>query len=68
MFYGSTTLPDIKETKVGYSNYEVSPSTDKNTEIILLLCFTCKCLPTAISGGVDIFNVPGCHLLQQISF
>ena len=26
-----------------------------------------KCIPTTISGGVDIFEVPGCHLLQQVS-
>ena len=26
-----------------------------------------KCIPTAISGGVDISEVPGCHLLQQMS-
>ena len=28
---------------------------------------TCKCVPTAISGGVDISKVPGRHLLQQMS-
>ena len=27
-----------------------------------------KCLPTAISSGVDIAGVPRCHLLQQMSF
>ena len=26
-----------------------------------------KCVPTAISGGVDISEVPGCHLIRQIS-
>ena len=26
-----------------------------------------KCIATAISGGVDISEVPGCHLLQQMS-
>ena len=25
-------------------------------------------VPTAISGGVDIFEVSECHLLQQISY
>ena len=28
---------------------------------------TWKCVPTAISHGVDIPEVPGCHLLQQMS-
>ena len=27
----------------------------------------CKCVPTAISGGVDISEVPGCYLLRQMS-
>ena len=27
----------------------------------------CKCVPTAISGGVDISKVPGRHLLQQMN-
>ena len=26
-----------------------------------------KCIPTAISGGVDISEVPCCHLLWQMS-
>ena len=26
---------------------------------------TWKCVPAAISGGVDISEVPGCHLLQR---
>ena len=26
-----------------------------------------QCIPTAVSGGVDISEVPGCHLLQQMS-
>ena len=29
---------------------------------------TRKCIPTAISGGVDFSEVPGCHLLRQMSF
>ena len=31
--------------------------------IVLVPCRPCKCTPTAISGGVDISEVPGCHLL-----
>ena len=26
-----------------------------------------KCVPTASSRGMDISEVPGCHLLQQMS-
>ena len=59
--------PDSKETQLGSSNQEASPSADKNTGVVLVPCCTWKCVPTAISGGVDISEVPGCHLLQQIS-
>ena len=27
----------------------------------------CKCIPTAISGCVDISEVPGCYLIRQMS-
>ena len=56
--------PDSKETELGSSYQEASPSAGKNTEIVLV---PWKCVPTAISGGVDISEVPGCHLLQQMS-
>ena len=51
-------LPDGKETQLGSSNQEASPSASKNTE---------KRIPTAISGGAGISEVPGCRLLQQMS-
>ena len=54
--------PDIKETKLESSNLEASLSADKNTRIVLVACRTWKCVPTAISGSVDISEVPGCHL------
>ena len=56
-------LPDNKETKLGSSNQEASLSADKNVGIALVSCCSWKCIPTAISGGVDISEVPGCHLL-----
>ena len=31
-----------------------------------MLCCTWNCVSTAISGGLDIPNVSGCHFLQQI--
>ena len=30
-------------------------------------CHAWKCVPTAISSGMDISEVLGCHLLQQMS-
>ena len=30
-------------------------------------CHTWKCAPTAVSSGVDISEIPGCHLLLQKS-
>ena len=67
MFSGCTVLPDSKETELGSSDQEASPSAGKNTRIVLVPCHTWKCVPTAISGGVDISKVPGCHSLQQMS-
>ena len=63
MFSGCTVLPDSKETKLGSSNQEASPSAGENTGIVLVPCHAWKCVPTAISGGVDISEVRGCYLL-----
>ena len=51
---------DSKETELGSSNQEASPSAGKTTGVVLLPC-------SHISGGVDISEVPGCHLLLQMS-
>ena len=63
MFSGCTVPPDNKETKLGSSNQEASPSAGENTGIVLVPCYAWKCVPTAISGGVDISEVRGCYLL-----
>ena len=64
---GCTFLPDSKETKLGSSNQEASSSAGKINGVVLMPCSAGKCVPTAISGGVDISEVPGCHLLWQMS-
>ena len=55
MFCGCTVLPDSKETELGSSEQEASPSAGKNTGIVLVPWKnhfrTWKCAPTAISGG-----------------
>ena len=61
MFSGCTVLLDSKETKLGSSNQEASPSAVKNTRIVLVPCCPWRCVPTALSGGVDICEAPGCH-------
>ena len=53
--------------EVEVQNQEVFPSAGKNTEIVLVPCHTWKYVSTATSGGIDISEVPGCHLLQQMS-
>ena len=63
MFSGCTVPPDSKETKLGSSFEEASPLPGKNTRIVLVPCRAWKCVPTAISGGVD--KVPVCHLLRH---
>ena len=60
--------PDSKETELGSSDEEASPSAGKNTRVALVPCSRIKVPPpTANSGGVDISEVPGCHLLRQMS-
>ena len=59
--------PDSKETELGSSDLEASPSASKNTGVLLVPSRACKCVPTAISSGVDISEVPGFHLLRQMS-
>ena len=56
MFSGCTVPSDSKETELGSSNQKASPSTGKNTGVVLVPCCGWKCDLTAISGGVDILN------------
>ena len=37
------------------------------TGVVLVPHHTWKCVPTAISSGADVSEVPGCYLLQQTS-
>ena len=67
MFSGCTVPPDNKEAELGSSDQEASPSASKNTGVVLVPCRVWKCVPTAISGGVDISEVPRCHSLRQMS-
>ena len=67
MFSGCTVLPDSKETELGSSGQEASPSSDKNARIVLVQCCAWKCVLMAISGGVGISEIPECHLLRQLS-
>ena len=53
--------------RLGSSNQEASLLAGKNTRIVLVPCCAWKCVPTANSGGKNISEVPGCHLLQHIS-
>ena len=67
MFFGCTVQPDSTETKIGSSDQKVSPSAVKSTKLVLVPLCTWKCVPTTISGGVYIFEVPKCHFLQQMN-
>ena len=67
-FSGSNVLPNGKETEVDCSNHKASQwAGKKNTGLILVSCRAWKCVPQAISGGADLFEVPECHLLGQMS-
>ena len=67
VFSGCTVSPDSKDAELESSNHKASPSAGTNTRVVLVPCCTWNCVPTAIFGGVDISEVPRCHLLQQIS-
>ena len=67
VFSGRNVLPDSKKTKLGTGNQEASPSVGKNAGIVLVACLSWKCVATAISVGLDIFEVPGCHLTDEFS-
>ena len=58
MFSGYAVLSDSQEAELGSSDREASPSAGKNTGIVLVPCLAWKCVPTAISGGMDISEVP----------
>ena len=60
-------LSASKESKLGSSNQEASPSAGKNTGIVLVPCCAWKFGPATISGDVNISEVPGYHSLQQMS-
>ena len=57
-------LPDSKETELGSSDQEASQLAGKNTKVVLEPCSRIEVRPySSTSGGVDISEVPGCHLL-----
>ena len=64
MFSGCNVTPDSKEAELRSSNQKNSHSACKYTEVVLAPSRGWKCVPTAISGGVDIPEVPRCSLLR----
>ena len=65
MLFGCIVLPGSKDTERRSSNQEASPSVGKNTGVVLVPCCAWKC--KSIFDGLNISEVPGCHLLQQVS-
>ena len=56
--------PDSKKTELGSSDQQAFFSAGKNSGVVLV---PCSCNATAIFSVVDISELPGCHLLQQMS-
>ena len=67
MFSCCTVPPNSKETELESSDKEASSSAGKNTRVVLVPCRAWKCVPGATSGAVNIFKVPGFHLLRQMN-
>ena len=62
-FLVGAVLP-LPVMKLGSSKLEVSPTGGKNnTGVVLVSYHACKWGYTAYSGGANISEVPGCHLL-----
>lgn len=53
----------IPKTNFESSHQKASQQASKNIWVVLVPCHTGKCVPTAISGSVDISEVSGFHLL-----
>ena len=69
MFSSCNVPSDRKETELGKgsSDQQTSPSVGEYTGVLLVPWRAWKCVTIAISGGVDIHEVPGYHLLRQMS-
>ena len=67
MSSGCTLLSVSQETKLESSGQEASSSAGTITGVLLILCRTWKNVPKAISDGIYIPEVPGCHLVRQMS-
>ena len=62
--FSCCTMPfNSKETKLGSSNHEASPSAGENKRAVLEPCPTCACVHIAISSDVDIPKAPWFNLL-----
>ena len=59
MFSGSTVPPVSKGIELGTSKQKASPAAGKNNRVVLVPCHSWKCIPTAISSGVNISENPG---------
>ena len=64
-----TSLSACKNTRVVVVpiDQETSLSACKNTRVVRVPCRTWNCFLRAINRGVNISEVPGCHLLKQMS-
>ena len=51
--------PDGKEIKLGKIGQKASPSAGKNSTVVSVPCHAWKCIPVAISCGVNISEYLG---------
>ena len=58
MFSGCTVLPDSKETELGSSNQEASPSAGKNTRVVLVPCACMEWHPYSYFQWCGYFQSP----------
>ena len=61
MFSGCTVPPDSKQTKLGSSDQEASPSAGKNTRVVLVPCLRMEVCPNDLTQMVNFpTRIPDC--------
>ena len=58
---------DSKESGLGSSDQEASPSAGKNIVIVFVSYCAWTCVPITIFSAEDIYKVPGYHFFRQMN-
>ena len=68
MFSGYTVPPDSKESKLGSSDQDASPSTGKSTEVVLVSCLHMEVHPYSYFRWCGYFRGPWVSFVMTDEF